>query len=137
MRAREGWTTSRINMCAPLLYATVVLGSMVTASAELQPGVMTELEWTPGACYSGPPGGSPERGGPEISFPPDGAIVEGEALTVKVRDGLGPFTWLANGAPLATTRVRELRIDHLGPGFSSLTVIDAEGRSARASIELR
>lgn len=85
----------------------------------------------------GPPGGSPERGGPEISFPPDGAIVEGEVLTVKVRDGLGPFTWLANGAPLATTRRRELLIDDLGPGFSSLTVIDAAGRSARASVELR
>ena len=36
-------------------------------------------------------------GAPQIAFPPDGAVVEGAALMVRVRDGAGPFTWLANG----------------------------------------
>lgn len=76
-------------------------------------------------------------GGPAIAFPPDGAVVEGAALTVKVRDGLAPFTWLANGAPVATTRGREVVLDDLGAGFSALTVIDAAGRSDQAHVELR
>ncbi len=84
-----------------------------------------------------PPGTVADDGGPAIAFPPDGAVVEGDVLTVRVRDGTAPFTWLANGAPVATTRTRELALDTLGPGFSSLTVIDAMGRSARTRIELR
>ncbi len=84
-----------------------------------------------------PPGVLTAENGPRIAFPPDGALVEGESVTVRVADGLAPFTWLANGAPVATTRTRELALDDLGPGFSSLTVIDAAGRSARAQIELR
>ena len=74
---------------------------------------------------------------PAIAFPPDGAVVEGAALTVKVRDGIAPFTWLADGAPVATSRSRELVLDGLGRGFSALTVIDAAGRSAQSHVELR
>ncbi len=80
---------------------------------------------------------SASTGGPEIAFPPDGAVVEGETLLVKVRDGLAPFTWLANGAPVLTSRDREVLLEGLGLGFSSLTVIDAAGRAAQASVELR
>lgn len=80
---------------------------------------------------------SASTGGPEISFPPDGAVVEGDTLVAKVRDGLAPFTWLANGAPVLTSREREVRLDGLGIGFSSLTVIDAAGRAAQADVELR
>ena len=48
-------------------------------------------------------------GGPEVAFPPDGAEVETSGvLTVKVRNGTPPFTWLANGAPVALAdRARE------------------------------
>ena len=82
-------------------------------------------------------GSSASTGGPEISFPPDGAVVEGDSLVAKVRDGLAPFTWLANGAPVLTSRDREVVLDGLGVGFSSLTVIDAAGRAAQADVELR
>ena len=82
-------------------------------------------------------GESATTGGPEISFPPDGAVIEGDALVAKVRDGLAPFTWLANGAPVMTSREREVVLDRLGVGFSSLTVIDAAGRAAQADVELR
>lgn len=82
-------------------------------------------------------GESATTGGPEISFPPDGAVVEADVLVAKVRDGLAPFTWLANGAPVLTSREREVLLDGLGVGFSSLTVIDAAGRAAQADVELR
>nr|WP_231592663.1 penicillin-binding protein 1C [Pelagovum pacificum] len=75
--------------------------------------------------------------GPRIAFPPQGAVVEGDLLVVKVRDGAAPFTWLANGAPVGQGHRREIQIDGLGPGFSDLTVIDAEGRAARVSVEMR
>ncbi|HVG49991.1 MAG TPA: penicillin-binding protein 1C, partial [Rubellimicrobium sp.] len=79
----------------------------------------------------------PAACGPSLSFPPDGARVEGTALTARVADGTPPFTWLANGRPVATSRQRERPFEDLGEGFSRITVIDAEGRSASAGFELR
>ncbi|EAR52936.1 Glycosyl transferase, family 51 [Oceanicola granulosus HTCC2516] len=75
--------------------------------------------------------------GPEIAFPPEGAVVSGERLVARVRDGAAPFTWLANGTPVGGGHRREIEIGGLGPGFSALTVIDAEGRAARVAFEMR
>ena len=76
--------------------------------------------------------------GPRIAFPPDGARLAASAtLAAKVRDGLPPFTWLADGAPVAiSTRDRDIWLNVPGPGFVTLSVIDAAGRSARAAIRL-
>jgi len=74
---------------------------------------------------------------PGIAFPPDGAVLQGDLLIARVRDGAAPFTWMANGAPVATSRRREVELPPLGIGFSTLTVIDAKGRSARAAVEVR
>jgi penicillin-binding protein 1C len=82
------------------------------------------------------PGDGP-GGGPAIAFPPDGAVIEGTRLTVRVRDGLPPWTWLANGLPVTTTHRPETELPDLGTGFSSLMVIDAQGRAASATVELR
>ncbi|WP_377510332.1 penicillin-binding protein 1C [Octadecabacter sp. R77987] len=76
-------------------------------------------------------------GGPQIVFPPDGAIIDGTQIIGRISDGHAPFTWLANGAPVATTQTRQLDLTGLGAGFSSLTVIDAQGLNARAVFELR
>ena len=47
----------------------------------------------------------------------------------------GPFRWLANGKPLpGAERRRNLSWQPDGQGFSTLTVIDAKGRSARVSV---
>lgn len=81
---------------------------------------------------------APDR--PQLAFPPDGAVVEtgGAPLVVKVAEGRPPFTWLANGAPiLIGARDRQAELVLPGPGFVTLSVIDAEGRAARARIELR
>ncbi len=78
--------------------------------------------------------------GPSIGFPPDGSEVEllPEGLMVRVEGGTGPFTWLANGLPVMTAEPsREGQLADLGRGFVTLSVIDAQGRSARAAVRLR
>ena len=77
---------------------------------------------------------------PHLMFPPDGAVIEapGGALAVKVQGGTPPFTWLANGVPVALAiRARETTLPMSGPGFVSLSVIDAKGSAVRVDIELR
>lgn len=76
---------------------------------------------------------------PAVTFPPDGSEVEllAGGLKVKVQGGTAPFTWLANGAPVVTgLAAREALLALPGPGFVTLSVIDAEGRSARTSVRL-
>ncbi|RYH10939.1 penicillin-binding protein 1C [Tropicimonas sp. IMCC6043] len=77
--------------------------------------------------------------GPKLAFPPPGTEVEArDGLALKVRDGTPPFTWLANGMPVIVgTRERESFLPTPGKGFLDLSVIDAEGRAARTSVELR
>ena len=78
--------------------------------------------------------------GPAVAFPPDGAEVEllPAGLLAKVEGGIAPFTWRANGAPVALSlRDRAVMLPGLGQGFVTLSVIDAAGRSARATVRLR
>ncbi|MBS0564418.1 MAG: penicillin-binding protein 1C [Proteobacteria bacterium] len=77
---------------------------------------------------------------PKVAFPPDGADVEtgGGPLVVKVRDGVAPFVWMANGQSLVTgDEGREAALPLAGPGFFRLSVIDARGRSATVGVTLR
>lgn len=77
---------------------------------------------------------------PAVAFPPDGAEVEllPDGLLAKVEGGMAPFTWLADGKPVALSlRDRSVMLGGLGRGFVTLSVIDAAGRSARAQIRLR
>ncbi|WP_186398978.1 penicillin-binding protein 1C [Stappia sp. P2PMeth1] len=91
------------------------------------------------------PDGLHARRGPEIFFPPDGATVDlglGEgrdaALVVKLRRGRAPFLWLANGAPVASGPfATSLVWQPDGPGASTISVIDADGNSARVTLDLR
>jgi penicillin-binding protein 1C len=81
---------------------------------------------------------------PEIAFPRDGVRVDvGFAdrdplpLVIKVRNGVGPFTFLANGKPIgrsAFERSESWTPD--GPGYVTLSVIDAAGRSDRVTVFL-
>lgn len=79
----------------------------------------------------------PDRDAPKLIFPPDGARLplETDVLPIKLRDGVAPFTVLANGVPVKTgLRRHEAAIPGLGRGFSTLSVIDARGRATRATI---
>lgn len=76
---------------------------------------------------------------PKLIFPPDGAILVGEdGVAAKVRDGTPPFTWLADGKPvILSAHRREVMLPLPGAGFSQLSVIDAQGRSSRVTVEFQ
>jgi len=79
----------------------------------------------------------PDSDAPKLMFPPDGARLPLDAtgLPVKLRDGAPPFTLMANGAPVRThLHRRETMLGGLSRGYSTLSVIDAAGRSARVTI---
>lgn len=74
---------------------------------------------------------------PEIAFPADGVDVDlgltsgaDLPLVVKVRNGAPPFTFFANGAPFGRSAfARQNSWVPDGPGYVTLSVVDAEGRS--------
>ncbi len=74
---------------------------------------------------------------PQIAFPSDGvdldlglAAGDNLPLIVKIRNGVPPFTFFANGAPIGTSAfARQDSWKPDGPGFVRLSVVDAEGRS--------
>lgn len=76
---------------------------------------------------------------PTVDFPPDGAQVEllGGDLLARVRGGAAPFTWLADGVPVAVAaRGRDVLLPIGGEGFVTLSVIDGDGRSARSQVRV-
>jgi len=74
---------------------------------------------------------------PEIAFPADGVDVDlgvatGETtpLIMKIRNGVPPFTFFANGAPIGQSAfARQEKWMPDGPGFVTLAVVDSKGRS--------
>ncbi|MDD7969600.1 penicillin-binding protein 1C [Roseinatronobacter alkalisoli] len=80
------------------------------------------------------------RDAPQLAFPPDGAVLISapDGLVARVERGRAPFTWFANDAPvLVRSHERSAYLPLQGPGFVSLSVVDADGHAARAHIELR
>lgn len=77
---------------------------------------------------------------PQLAFPPNGAAlrpVSGQVLA-RVDRGRAPFTWFANGAPVLTRSFeRAAQLPLNGPGFVTLSVVDAMGRAARVEVELQ
>lgn len=77
---------------------------------------------------------------PQLTFPPDGAVLTPlpTGLAARVERGTAPFTWFANGAPILQESFdRAVRLELPGPGFVTLAVVDAAGRSARVAVEVR
>jgi len=77
-----------------------------------------------------------------LRFPVDGTLVpfesDGSALPLQVDGGRRPYTWLIDGAPLVIgAPTRRTSWEPPGPGFYTVSVIDATGAAARASIEIR
>ncbi len=78
--------------------------------------------------------------GPEIAFPPNGAVMRlaDQGVTLKLRGGSPPFAILADGAPIGgLIQRREVELPLIQPGFVTLQVIDAQGGVAQTKIELR
>jgi penicillin-binding protein 1C len=60
-----------------------------------------------------------------------------QPLIVKVRNGVPPFTFFANGAPFGRAAfARQNSWTPDGPGYVTLSVVDAEGRSDMATVFL-
>ncbi len=77
---------------------------------------------------------------PRLAFPPDGAAMVPllGGVPVRVERGQAPFSWFANGVPVALHSFeRETRLVLEGPGFVTLSVVDAAGRAARVRVELQ
>jgi len=80
----------------------------------------------------------------KIAFPPDGVRVdlgaargELEPLAVRATGGRPPFTMLLDGRPVGRFGVqRQAIVSPDGPGFTTLSVIDAEGRSASVTVRV-
>jgi penicillin-binding protein 1C len=79
---------------------------------------------------------------PEIAFPADGValdlgIASGKPmpLTIKVRDGEPPFTFFVNGVPIARPPfARAETWVPAGPGYVTLSILDAGGRADRVTV---
>lgn len=111
-------------------------GVLRAASGELPP---------PLRRVSTPRGGNrASEDGPEIAFPPDGARVDllasgaaNAALALKVRNGVPPFNWFADGVPVARQPYARTAVwEPDGPGFTTLSVVDGRGRSSRVTVLL-
>ena len=62
---------------------------------------------------------------------------DGGALPLEAMGGRGPLRWLVDGRPLPPAQPRRtLYWQPAELGFAQLTVIDARGRSARATVRL-
>src|SRR5690606_22330748 len=81
---------------------------------------------------------------PEIAFPVDGVDVDlgfsaGDAspLMVRIRTGVPPFTFLANGAPFGRSAfARESFWEPDGPGYVTLSVVDSTGQGDSVTVFL-
>jgi penicillin-binding protein 1C len=79
-----------------------------------------------------------------VAFPPDGSEVQLDraggdpSLPLVAEGGRKPFRWLVNGRPVASSpHRRRAGWQPDGEGFVQITVIDADGRIARAEVMLR
>jgi penicillin-binding protein 1C len=79
-----------------------------------------------------------------IAFPPDGVRIdlgaargEMEMLAIRAAGGRPPFTVLVDGRPAGRFGAqRQAVVQPDGPGFTTLSVIDAEGRSASVTVRV-
>ena len=114
-------------------------GTLTVAAADLPPALK---RFAPDQPMIGARAREPA---PTITYPPAGARValarglDGapRPLVVKLDGGRPPFQWFANGKPVeAAGRRRQATWHPDGPGFSTLSVIDAGGRSASVTVYL-
>jgi penicillin-binding protein 1C len=143
MPGRSGRLTA-----APILFKIAdLLGPAGTAAGRQAPpaGVLlvTQKDLPPGLrrLAPGPLDHFPkaDSGAPKILYPPDGSVVvwDGQDIPLEANSGRGGLRWLIDGRPLPPGQPR--RTVYWRPtevGFTRLTVLDANGRSASATIRL-
>lgn len=115
-------------------------GTMRVSGSELPPnlkrfGRITSASQRPGGFQKSPL---------LIAFPPDRSeleLIEGaghDVLPLKAEGGALPLTWLVDGRPIPSEPHRRQTLwQPGGPGFTQLSVVDAEGRVDRVTVRLR
>ena len=89
--------------------------------------------------------GAPETDRLRLVFPTESMVVEAGAangalspLTLSASGGRRPLSWLVDGRRVAVSSIRrDAAWQPEGPGFVRVTVVDADGRSDSAVIEVR
>ena len=76
---------------------------------------------------------------PVIAFPPNGARIpvgaEGDPVPLRAAGGVRPLRWMVNGELLPQTDYFASPLFNPdGEGFTEITVIDKEGRSASSTV---
>jgi penicillin-binding protein 1C len=74
-----------------------------------------------------------------LLFPPQGAVLSGDGpVTLRAMGGQRPLVFLIDGAKVDSAMARrETNWQPAGPGFYRITVLDAGGEAARATIRVR
>lgn len=74
-----------------------------------------------------------------LLFPPPDAVLSGDGpITLRAMGGRRPLTFMVDGAPLpAEPARRQTGWQPPGPGFYTLTVLDADGSAARAPVRIQ
>jgi penicillin-binding protein 1C len=76
----------------------------------------------------------------KIAFPVDGAImpyIAGKSMPLEARGGKAPYIWIANGTLVGEVGPgQSLMWQPDGPGFHTLTLVDATGRASTAKIRI-
>ncbi len=133
---------------APILFeAFQRVSARRVALASAPPGVtVLRSSDLPAALQRFRPKGLPQvaSNGPgnaalEIAFPPDGAKIDlgSPFMALKALGGIPPFTWLADGVPVASMEQRRESVwENPGRGFARLSVIDAKGATASAMVRV-
>ncbi|CAH2599070.1 Multimodular transpeptidase-transglycosylase [Rhodovastum atsumiense] len=82
---------------------------------------------------------SPQADALRLLFPPNEAVLSADGpVTLRAMGGRRPLTFLVDGTPLRVDPARrEAAWIPGGPGFYRITVLDAEGTSARAAVRVR
>ena len=123
---------------APVLFKIADLLGPTALPPSTPPGIVTRRDLPHGLRRLGP-GPLQTASGPKILYPPDGATVawDGGELPLEAAGGQGPLRWLIDGRPLPPTAPRrDPSWQPAGLGFVQLSVIDAAGHSARATVRL-
>ncbi|NCA70855.1 MAG: penicillin-binding protein 1C [Sphingobacteriia bacterium] len=111
-------------------------GILHASSAELPPPLRRVLDPRAPAASA--------RDAPQIAYPPAGARIDlglrrdqPSDLALRVRDGVPPFVWLVDGAPVVREPyARSASWTPSGPGYVTIAVVDARGRAARVQVVL-
>ncbi len=82
---------------------------------------------------------TPAESSLRLLFPPPGAVLSSDGrVTLRAMGGRRPLTFLVNGAPIeAAPARRDTAWVPDGPGFYTITVLDADGLAARAPVRIR